>query len=257
MMIKTMDHIERRLKAYWFIDGLAEIGCGLLFLVLSLPYLAWSLVPEGSSSAKMASTSRDVILLVGLVCLFVVVGAAKQRSTYPRSGYIQEQHTFERKLIKAGFILIGILLLAIVIFIAGILFVPAIRDIAVSTIAFFPVCFGCFYAAVTIIGAVQTGLHRFYWLALCSILVSVVLAFATFAQLQSHSFDMLFLLSKNPTAPMPLEGSAELNRLFHSIYRQLALQTALIGLGLFISGIFTRRKYLSENPLYKMAADDR
>jgi hypothetical protein len=257
MMIKTMDHIERRLKAYWFIDGLAEIGCGLLFLVLSLPYLAWSLLPEGSSSAKIASTSRDVILLAGLVCLFVVIGAAKQRSTYPRSGYIQEQNTFERKTVRAVLITIGGLLGLTGLLTAGILFVPAVRAGLLTNIIFLPACLGGLFATGMIIISSKTGVRRFYWLAAFIALISSILAIISFRNLSYRPLDLHYFLNSSATSPMPDETSAELKQLFHSLYQQVAFLLAFSGLAMVVSGGSTRRKYLSENPLYKMAADDR
>ena len=87
-MTDNIYNLASRTRAYWFIDGLAEIGSGILFVVLGIHYLLWSLAPQGSALAKIASTGRDVLLLLGIAILFIVIRVAKQHSTYPRTGYL-------------------------------------------------------------------------------------------------------------------------------------------------------------------------
>ncbi|HEX7542283.1 MAG TPA: hypothetical protein VF352_09145, partial [Anaerolineales bacterium] len=117
----------RRTRGYWFIDGLAEIGGGILFVVLSIPYLLYSLAPEGSGMAKMASSGRDVLLLLGIVIFYIVIRVAKLRSTYPRTGYLEDQHPGRKRILTASAIcVVGVLVFA-GLMVAGILLFPAFR----------------------------------------------------------------------------------------------------------------------------------
>lgn len=92
MTDKIADAI-RRMRGYWFIDGLAEIGASILFVVLSIPYLRWSLAPEGSSMAKFASGGRDILLLLGIVIFY---GRGSDKGNYCELWYGQYGFIFSR-----------------------------------------------------------------------------------------------------------------------------------------------------------------
>jgi len=79
--------MTQRIQRYWYVDGLAEIGMGVLFSVIGLIYLA---------ATRLSTPSLGWILIIGQVVVILssawLVGrgvrAIKERLTYPRTGYI-------------------------------------------------------------------------------------------------------------------------------------------------------------------------
>jgi hypothetical protein len=239
----------RRTQAYWFIDGMAEIGSGTLFVVLSIPYLLWSLAPEGSRLAKLASSGRDILLLLGIGIGYAVIRAAKLRSTYPRTGYVEEQRLDRRQILKTGsFGLAGILVI-VGLMVAGILLWPAFRLGLVRNMAYFPTIFGLFFMAFQIILGFRTGIRRFFVLAGMAALASLGLFMAARFYLAAHPFDWTSITTTGPNNPMPAGSNAVLMGQAHYIYMGVAIFAVIHGLAWLVSGLIVRRKYLHQNPL--------
>jgi hypothetical protein len=92
-MKDNFDPIIRRTQRYWYVDGLAEITVGLIFVLLNLFFLAnaW-LVPALARDASLS----PVLAMTGLLAITALVvwlfrqglQTAKARLTYPRTGYV-------------------------------------------------------------------------------------------------------------------------------------------------------------------------
>ena len=253
-MLDPIRDAARRAQGYWFIDGLPEIGCGILFMLLSIPYLLWSLAPQGSRLARMTSSSRDIVLLIGLLALFIAIRIIKRRSTYPRSGYIEEKKRSERQFVRAAVLSLGGLLLFTGILVAGILLFPDFRSGFLKTMFYFPTIMGAFITTILVAISLRTGLRRFSILAGVTAIVSAGLAFFTFKTVVVPPVDLSFFASANPSAPMPVEAASALRTLFHSAYQEVAIFASIFGLAMLVSGLIIRRKYLQENPV-RITAD--
>ena len=239
----------QRARGYWFIDGLAEIGSGILFVVISISYLLWSLVPPGSAWSKLASGGRDVLLLGGIAMVFVLIRAAKLRSTYVRTGYVEEHRPARKQILSAGAIgVAGVLGLA-GLMVVGSLFFPAFRLGLVNGLAYFPAIFGLIFIVVQASLGFRTGLKRFYGLAGLAALASLGLSVAAHFYLAVHPFDWSFIATAGPNDPMPAGAAAALMDLLHYVYAGVALFAAVHGLAWLVSGLTVRRKYLRQNPL--------
>ena len=248
-MIDKLNAAERRARGYRFVDGLVEIGGGVLFMLMSGPYLVWSLAPQGSRLARMTSSGRDIVLLIGLLALFMTIRVIKRRSTYPRSGYIEEQKRSERQFIRAAVLSLGGLLLLTGILVAGILLFPDFRSGFLQTMFYFPTIMGALFTTILAVISLRTGLLRFSILAGVTAMVSAGLAFLTLKTVVFPPVDLSYFGSANLNAPMPVEAASALQTLFHSAYLEVAFFASIFGLALLISGLIARRRYLQENPL--------
>jgi hypothetical protein len=77
---------DRRLRRYWLEDGVAEAMIGALFVVIGLALGAMSAT---SGAARSLLTPVVIALVVGgLLVARRLIAAAKQRMTYPRSGFV-------------------------------------------------------------------------------------------------------------------------------------------------------------------------
>lgn len=254
-MTKNISNLTRRTRAYWFIDGLAEIGSGILFVVLGIPYLLWSLAPQGSALAKIASTGRDVLLLLGIVLLFIVIRVAKQHSTYPRTGYLEERLSGRRQVLKIGAMtLAGVLVFAGLITV-GILFFPAFGPRLINGLVYFPTFFGLFLTIVQVVLGFRTDIKRFFVLGGIAALASMGLAVNSFIYLTGYPVDWRPLFASS-SGSIPVGLSLAFINLFHSVYQGVAFFGALIGLAMLVSGLVVRRSYLHQNPLPVGAHDE-
>jgi hypothetical protein len=247
-MKDQFSQIARRTRAYWFIDGLAEISTGILFVVLSIPYLLWSLAPEGSSMAKLASRGRDILLLLGLIILFVIIRSAKRRSTYPRTGYIEDLKPGHKQFLGARFLFIGGVLIVAGLLVAGILLFPRFRFSLIQTLVYVPSIFGLFFTLGQVVLGIRTGLKHFYILGGIAALASLGLVIASYLYRTAHPFDWTFITNTSQIDLMPAGSNVALMGLFHYVYTGVAIFASVFGLATLISGLFARRDYLRQNP---------
>jgi hypothetical protein len=88
-MSDQIDEVVKQTRRYLYEDGLIEIATGLLFLFVGLGLLAWLAIRD-------ATTYSGVILIVALFAVAVggglytkkAIELVKQRTTYPRTGYV-------------------------------------------------------------------------------------------------------------------------------------------------------------------------
>lgn len=87
-MKHSLDAIIRQTRRYWYVDGLAEITVGLIFIVLSGYFFAQARIKTISVNPVLANL---VLLAVFLLVAWLFRGAlqaVKARITYPRTGYV-------------------------------------------------------------------------------------------------------------------------------------------------------------------------
>ncbi len=94
-MKNTIDSITRRTQRYWYVDGLAEITVGLLFVILCGYFLAQARINSLSFNHILANGVLLAALLLVVWLLREGLFAVKTRLTYPRTGYVafpRQQH---------------------------------------------------------------------------------------------------------------------------------------------------------------------
>jgi hypothetical protein len=253
-MNDRLSEVSRRVHGYWYIDGLAEIGCGILLTLIGIPYLLWSLASPASRLARFASNSKVYILLFGLILLFFVVKLIKQKSTYPRSGYIKERPP-ERKWILKLVILILALTLLFPLLIGGFRLFPNFRLVFLNSMYYYPGIIGFIITSGLLVSGSRTGIYRFYTLAGVAALLSMGLMWVSFQALIQHPFELSFFPSLDFNAQLPPEAATVFLALFRVATQELGIFFAFFGLAMLISGLIGRYKYLSTNPLSTEAAN--
>jgi hypothetical protein len=252
-MRDTISDVTRRTQGYWFVDGLVEIGSGILFIIVSIPYLLWSLVPPDSAWSKVASGGRNILLLLGIVVFFVAIQAAKSRSTYPRTGYVEEQQPDRKQILTAGALGVAGVLVFAGLVVAGSLLFPAFRQGLFNVLAYIPAFIGLIMVFIQISLGFRTGLKRFYWLAGMAALTSLGLVLAARFHLAAQPFDWTFIAHSGPNDPMPVGSAAALTGLLHYVYRGAAFFFTVQGLAMLVSGLIVRSSYLRQHHLLQDA----
>ena len=78
----------QRTKRYWHIDGLVEIAFGCVCLVLASFFLIQAVLPQDSLVSQLLNAGFVVIIIGSVLISRRVVTLAKERLTYPRTGYV-------------------------------------------------------------------------------------------------------------------------------------------------------------------------
>lgn len=80
--------IQRRVRGYWFVDGLQEIAGGAALTIAGGLSVAATITGNDSLSAAGAYA-----LVLTAVCAAVVIRVAKRQVTYVRTGWVREPRT--------------------------------------------------------------------------------------------------------------------------------------------------------------------
>jgi len=107
-MIGQMEAAPRRAVRYWFDDGLVEIGAGVLFLALAGLFALEGLAPADSLGASLSALGLPLVILGGMLLVGLAVRAAKERLTYPRTGYVAYPTAGPARRVLAGVIGAGV-----------------------------------------------------------------------------------------------------------------------------------------------------
>ena len=169
------DNIERtirRTRGYWYVDGLWELGFGCIFTVMGFLLYLQAAIPSDSQLADVLGYGF-LVLIIGLIGLINwAVRKAKEHLTYPRTGML----TYRRDKMSARTWLFAALI-AVVSILTGSVMVALfqVREPAQESIA---LLWGFTGAALMLFVAYPNNLKRFYLLAVYSILLSFLLAWA-------------------------------------------------------------------------------
>ena len=107
-MIAQVEGAPRRAVGYWFDDGLAEIGVGLLFLAVAALFAVEGLAPAGSLPASFSALGLPLVIIGGMLVVGLAVRTAKERLTYPRTGYVAYPRPGTARRVLAGVIGAGV-----------------------------------------------------------------------------------------------------------------------------------------------------
>lgn len=145
------NEIERRARRYWYEDGFAELGLGVLFGALGLVFAL-----EASASAGVvrvaAVATLTLLVLLGTLAVRRAIKTSKERLTYPRTGYVVYRRTSSSsRTILAVLVILGGTGIAL-----GASAATPGRVLALQSLTM---------AAVLLVPAYRFGLRRFYVLA--------------------------------------------------------------------------------------------
>jgi hypothetical protein len=173
--------MENKIKAsqiramqYWFADGLVELCGGVLCLMLAVYF----------GIQQILSSSLGSFSLLFLFVFVVAFGIRKlmlryrQRSTYPRTGFIEPRKGWENRRLLGVEIVFTVLLL-------GFMLYTIFRGI--QTAMWTPAICGALYAFIFSLAGHRTKLVRFIYLAIYSFLLGIILAFSGLGDLWGAS----------------------------------------------------------------------
>lgn len=106
-MLRTPGNVEearKRAYRYWYEDGLGEIATGALFIVIGLWLGLQGVVPAGSTAALLSEFAFPVVVIGGVLAARYLVNIAKERITYPRTGYVRYSRPGPRRRLLSGLI---------------------------------------------------------------------------------------------------------------------------------------------------------
>ena len=162
-----IDEAMRRTRGYWYDDGLADIAIGCIFLIIALLFTAQTLLPPGFARGSLAALALPVVVIGGWLIAGKLVRMAKERITYPRTGYVAYARARRRFRPLVGLVggIIG----------ASLAFLLSTRP---AFIAWIPALQGILIGALFLVIAFQAGVVRYTALAALSALFGLGAALA-------------------------------------------------------------------------------
>ncbi len=174
-MKDSLDSLQQRTQQYWNIDGLAELGIGGFFILLSLNFFGIALLPGGPIRVFLGVAGMPLLVILAIWIGRRGVDALKARLTYPRTGYLAYQKpSRKRRWITFA---IGILITGLILFLIFI-FNP-------KSAGWMPLLDGIFLGLLLLV--INHGTMRFYLLATASFLSGLLLAYLDFSGNLGHA----------------------------------------------------------------------
>jgi hypothetical protein len=248
-MERQIESAVKRSRAYWFVDGLTEMVAGALFLALGAAVLLFAAVPPYPMGAPFSSLINVVSLikLVGIAGGILLLWWAKDRFTFPRTGFVRV------KIIPRGRILLflGILVLIVLVKLSAlaVLFslAPSVRGWIFSLPVWLPVGVGALWALLFAGAGIWLGLRRFYvigaWVLAAGIGVGIWQGIVGVPSIP------LTALTFHLEEPIPAALQIPLAETIGRLTAGIGWLTLAAGAAFFLSGVITFLRYRKENPV--------
>ncbi|NJC98782.1 MAG: hypothetical protein C3F07_06790 [Anaerolineales bacterium] len=167
-MESRMLDVERRVKRYWYSDGIAELSSGGMFILLGLYFGIQGYFGEGSIVSVVLQVGLVLIMIGGVFGVRWLVNTLKARITYPRTGYV-EYRVDDREAKTRRYTVAAV---AMVIAIASMVLVRYIRGLD-SMVLITGVLVAIVFIALR---GKSSGVTRFYYLGGYSLLLGTGLS---------------------------------------------------------------------------------
>jgi hypothetical protein len=174
MLQPDIPSIERRVKRYWYTDGIGEIAGGGLFVMVGLYFGLQGYLGEDSLLTTVLQASLVLVIVGGTFAARWMVNLLKTRLTYPRTGYVEyrrsERNSRSQTILVA---LIGMGMAVSAVLIAYLLGSP---DLVVAMTG---IIIG--FVLAIVVGR-TSGSIRFYLLGMASFFLGLILSFSGMPQ---------------------------------------------------------------------------
>jgi hypothetical protein len=174
MQLHKIQNLERRVRAYWYEDGIAEMATGGVFVLLGLYFGLQGYLGEGSTLGGILQASLILLFIAGAYVTRRVINSLKARLTYPRTGYVAyhvDARATRLRGIAAG--VLGMIAAALLIGLYG--SVHSLDAVVLAT--------GVLIALIwAILCARAARVNRFYALAALSLALGAVLSLSGWPQ---------------------------------------------------------------------------
>jgi hypothetical protein len=242
-MKDTLTQVQQRTRAYWFADGLHEIGIGIFAALYGGLILLRTRAESGTAQKDILSTTVDFLLTVGVFSMYFLIRWMKERSTYPRSGYVAypELKTAEQLRRVIPFMIIALFL--VVLLAVSQLVSAHARLWFLASMAWLPTAISVLFGVFFIRSAQATGLSRHFLLGCLSLVTAAWLGWRSLPLMSRLS---LGLVEGNVMGPMPPETASVLQDIMIAVYSNAALMFILMGIVALVLGMVARYNYLRE-----------
>lgn len=205
--------VEKRVKRYWYEDGIAEIAVGLVFVILGAFFGVQGFYGEGSKVAVILQMSMVLVMLGSIFGTQWLVKTLKSRLTYPRTGYVE----YRAKDKESNQVRLIVIIVALVIAIASFVLISFFREVD-SMVLVSSILVGMIFI---LLRGRSSGVTRFYYFGGLSFILGVVLTFSNLPRLYGlgsfYGFVGLVILFSGILAlrsylsanPMPTEDDNE------------------------------------------------
>lgn len=85
---QTINETIKRTQRYWYVDGFAEIGAGVLISLFILFYYATGLLNNTMWQTILYVMGMPALIILGARMVSRIVVKLKEKYTYPRTGYV-------------------------------------------------------------------------------------------------------------------------------------------------------------------------
>ena len=90
-MQHNLSDIERRVRRYWFTDGLGELIGGGMFILMGIYFGLQEFLGQNSMLSGILQASLVLLMIGGMYISSRVINSLKAHVTYPRTGYVEYQ----------------------------------------------------------------------------------------------------------------------------------------------------------------------
>ena len=208
-----MKQVEKRVRRYWYTDGIAELAVGGMFALLGLYFGIQGIFEDKSPISVILQVSLVFVMIAGFTGVGWLVKTIKARLTYPRTGYVEYRvNDSEAKQRRRLVITVGIIITAASIVLVD--FFQKVDEMVLATGVLVGVIF------ISLRGK-SSGVQRFYVTGSLAIVLGVVLSFSKLTQVYNLAlfygvlgiviliFGVVVLIKYLRENPMPEEDSNE------------------------------------------------
>ena len=160
--------VEQRVRRYWYVDGFGElVGGGGMCLILAIYFAAQQYFGDDSPIGWLLQVSLILVFLGGAYLVRRLIGAAKMRVTYPRTGYVEYAQPQNKRWVGILSAMVGVIMAMTFVFIVR-QFNRIDAMVAVS---------GVVMGIILFVKQVWTAkMKRFYFLSAAAVLYGVILS---------------------------------------------------------------------------------
>lgn len=242
-MKDTLTQAQQRTRAYWFADGLNEIVSGIFAALYGGLILLRTRTESGIVQKDMLDTILNIFLLVGIFLTPLLLRWMKERSTYPRSGYVAYPELKPAERLRRGIPAIITVSLLVVLLSVSIIASAQTRLYAFASMTWLPTATSVLFGVLFIRSAQANGLLRHFLLGGISIVTGIWLGWRSLPLINRLS---LGLFAGDGFGPMPPETASVMQDLMTTVYSNAALLLIVIGIAAWVLGMVARAHYLRE-----------
>jgi len=166
-MRDRIDQVMRRTRQYWNIDGLPELGFGLICLLLAAYFYIQSTLAADTLLSQVLNLSFILLIIGGGLASNRLISYLKRRITYPRTGYVAYRRSPRSRRLVLG-LAAGLISASLV----------GLLSFTESNSFWMPTATALLIAAVFAYIAYRGSSNRYYLLALASLVIGAITALA-------------------------------------------------------------------------------